>query len=133
MPRHTPEDGDRHCRSSHDDTDLDRHPDNLLPAGVAVLRIEGGLFFANIEAVRREIRTHAAMPGIHAVVLDAETIPFVNVYQPKLGLAYHYAGDVLGASIQVLSQNVLQASNALSWAHDVAFGLTDRRRGRLVR
>jgi hypothetical protein len=70
---------------------------------------------------------HVADRAWHSGVVPsirAETIPFVNVYQPKLGLAYHYAGDVLGASIQVLSQNVLQASNALSWAHDVAFGLT---------
>lgn len=58
------------------------------------------------------------------VSLRGQTIPFVNVYQPNLGLAYHYSGDVLGAVLQVLSGGVLQASNALSWAHDVAFGLT---------
>ena len=47
--------------------------------GVAVLRVESGLFFANADPVRRAIREHAARPGIHGVVLDAEAMPFVDV------------------------------------------------------
>ena len=47
--------------------------------GVVVLRIEGGLFFANSDAVRNAIRHHAARPGTKAIVVDAETIPFIDV------------------------------------------------------
>jgi high affinity sulfate transporter 1 len=58
--------------------DLERHPGNVEPAGVAVLRVEGGLFFANADAVRARLLAAAGEDGIHAVVLDAETMPFVD-------------------------------------------------------
>ena len=44
-----------------------------------VARVEGGLFFANADTVRTALRADAARPGTHAVVLDAETVPFVDV------------------------------------------------------
>ena len=47
--------------------------------GIAVLRVECGLFFANADAVRAAIGAHAAAPGTRAVVLDAETVPFIDV------------------------------------------------------
>jgi sulfate permease, SulP family len=59
--------------------DVERHPENREVDGVKVLRVEGGLFFANADAVRARIRDQAAAPGVRAVVLDAETIPFVDV------------------------------------------------------
>ncbi len=59
--------------------DRDRHPENTPVPGVAVLRVESGLFFANADPVRRAIREHAARPGVHGVVLDAEAMPFVDV------------------------------------------------------
>ena len=58
--------------------DLERHPEYEPIAGVVVLRVEGGLFFANADAVRARIRTRAAQPGTKAVVLDAETVPFID-------------------------------------------------------
>ena len=60
-------------------SDLDRHPDNQPVAGIAVLRIEGGLFFANAGAVAAEIRAAARRDEVHAVVIDAETMPFIDV------------------------------------------------------
>lgn len=60
-------------------SDLDRHPENQRVEGVAVLRIEGGLFFANATPVVAEIRGAAQRDGIHAVVIDAETMPFIDV------------------------------------------------------
>jgi sulfate permease, SulP family len=59
--------------------DVARHPENWQVEGVVVLRVEGGLFFANADTVRDAIRMHAAEPGTRAVVLDAETVPFVDV------------------------------------------------------
>jgi SulP family sulfate permease len=58
--------------------DLDRHPGNAAPDGVAVLRVEGGLFFANADAVRARLLAAAREDGVRAVVLDAETMPFVD-------------------------------------------------------
>ena len=60
-------------------SDLDRHPENRRVEGIAVLRIEGGLFFANAAAVAAEIRSAARSDDVHAVVIDAETMPFIDV------------------------------------------------------
>ena len=60
-------------------SDLDRHPENLRVDGVVVLRIEGGLFFANAAPVSAAVRRAAARDGVHAVVIDAETMPFIDV------------------------------------------------------
>jgi SulP family sulfate permease len=46
-------------------------------AGVVVLRVEAGLFFANTDMVRKIVLAHAE--GVRAVIIDAETIPFVDV------------------------------------------------------
>jgi sulfate permease, SulP family len=46
---------------------------------VAVLRVEAGLFFANAEHVRQAILAHARADGVKAVVIDAETMPYVDV------------------------------------------------------
>jgi high affinity sulfate transporter 1 len=59
--------------------DLRRHPENRSPDGVVILRVEGGLFFANADAVRKRILGAVAMPGVRAVVLDAEAVPFIDL------------------------------------------------------
>lgn len=59
--------------------DLDRHPDAHPVPGVVVLRVESGLFFANADAVRTRVRAAAGQAGTTTVVLDAETIPFIDV------------------------------------------------------
>lgn len=65
-------------------TDIDRHPENRAIPGVVVLRVEGGLYFANAEAVRKRIIQAAGEEGISAIVLDAETIPFVDVTSARM-------------------------------------------------
>ena len=60
--------------------DVERHPENSEPDGrPRCCAIEGGLFFANADAVRAQVRRQAGKPGVHAIVLDAETIPFIDV------------------------------------------------------
>jgi high affinity sulfate transporter 1 len=58
--------------------DLARHPENQPVPGIVVLRPEAGLFFANADAVRDAIRGHAD-EGTSAIVLDAETVPSIDV------------------------------------------------------
>jgi high affinity sulfate transporter 1 len=65
-------------------SDIDRHPENITPENIAVLRIESGLYFANADPVRSRILDAAAVDGITAVVLDAETIPFVDVTSARM-------------------------------------------------
>ncbi len=59
--------------------DRERHPENEVMPGVAVARVEGGLFFANADAVRAELEAAADRPGTTALVLDAESIPAIDV------------------------------------------------------
>jgi SulP family sulfate permease len=60
-------------------TDTAQHPeDNAIP-GLAILRVESGLYFANADHVRESILAAAAAAGTRAVVLDCETVPFVDV------------------------------------------------------
>jgi anti-anti-sigma factor len=58
--------------------DVTRRPEKELVPGVVVLRVEGGLFFANADVVRARILA-AADDGTRAVVLDAETVPFIDL------------------------------------------------------
>ncbi len=58
--------------------DLDRSPKTVKVPGVAIVRVEGGLFFANAEGVAASIRAHADDAGVRAVVLDGESISFVD-------------------------------------------------------
>lgn len=68
--------------SSGDGTfvDLDRDPAAQPIPGIVVVRPESGLFFANAEALRTMVRAAAAaQAGTHAVILDAETVPFIDL------------------------------------------------------
>lgn len=67
--------------------DVARHPEAVTPDGVAVLRIESGLYFANADAVRRRILDTVRAGEVHAVVLDAETTPFVDVSASRMLVA----------------------------------------------
>ena len=59
--------------------DIELHPENTEPAGVKVVRSEGGLFFANADRVRSRVIELAGEPGVRAVVLDAGATPFIDV------------------------------------------------------
>ncbi|MET0791836.1 MAG: hypothetical protein ABW061_09975 [Polyangiaceae bacterium] len=55
--------------------------------------------------------------------LRGQQLPFGNVYEPRVELAYHYTGDALGSMLQTFSHDALHASFALSLAHDLMFAL----------
>ena len=59
--------------------DVEREADAVTVPGVAVLRVEAGLFFANAEHVRGTMLAHARRDDVHAIVLDAETVPYVDI------------------------------------------------------
>ena len=59
--------------------DLDEHPEDETDPGVAVIRIDGGLFFATAAALDERVRAIlASQPGLHSVVLDLEGVNFVD-------------------------------------------------------
>jgi sulfate permease, SulP family len=59
--------------------DLDENPDDETFPGVAVVRLDGGLFFATSEALEERIRgfTESTRPP-HAIVLDLEGVDFID-------------------------------------------------------
>ncbi len=59
--------------------DVEREPTAKPVPGIVVLRVESALFFANADAVRDAIRRRAREDGVRAVVLDAESIPSVDL------------------------------------------------------
>ena len=91
--------------------DVQRHPENLLEPGVALLRVEGGLFFANADTVRDAIR-NAAVPGTRAVVLDAETAPFIDVSAARMLVLL--TGDLRRSGVElVIARDVGQVRDVL--------------------
>jgi SulP family sulfate permease len=64
--------------------DVRGRPENQLPDHATILRVEAGLFFANADVVRRELRRHAAEDHVNAIVLDAEAIPFVDISAARM-------------------------------------------------
>jgi sulfate permease, SulP family len=92
--------------------DVARHPENLRPPGVALLRVEAGLFFANADTVRDAVRAHAAEPGTRAVVVDAETAPFIDVSAARMLILL--AGDLERAGVELaIARDVGQVRDVL--------------------
>lgn len=59
--------------------DLDAHPEDETDPGVAVIRIDGGIFFATAAALDDRVRAILAnQPGLHSVVLDLEGVNFMD-------------------------------------------------------
>jgi len=99
--------------------DVLRHPENEQPPGVALLRVEGGLFFANADSVRDAVRAHAANPGTRAVVLDAETAPFIDVSAARMLI--QLTGDLRREGVElVIARDVGQVRDVLRRAETEA-------------
>ena len=93
--------------------DIERHRDARAPNAVVVLRIESGLYFANAENVRSRIAETAGADGVRAVVIDAETTPFVDVSAARMLVAVHDELQASGIRL-VLARTVGQVRDVLS-------------------
>ena len=59
--------------------DLVEHPEDETDPGVAVIRIDGGLFFATAAALDERVRAIlGSQAGLHSIVLDLEGVNFVD-------------------------------------------------------
>lgn len=59
--------------------DLSRHAENEEVPGLLVIRPDGGLFFANADHIRLHILAEVERENPHAVIVDGETMPFIDV------------------------------------------------------
>ena len=93
------------------------HPEDQTVPGVAVLRVESGLFFANADHVRAEIEAAARTDGTRAVVLDCETMPSVDVTAARMLNAL--ASDLLRRGVRlVLAAEIGQVRDMLAAVGD---------------
>jgi high affinity sulfate transporter 1 len=85
--------------------DVERHPENLRDPETVVLRVESGLFFANADWTRAHILGEAAQGTVKRIVLDIETVPFIDISSAHMlvslarelrdhGVVLMLAGDV---------------------------------------
>ena len=59
--------------------ELDEHPDDEQFSGVAVVRLDGGLFFATSDALDERVReVIGTAPSVSCIVLDCSAISFVD-------------------------------------------------------
>jgi high affinity sulfate transporter 1 len=95
--------------------DLGRHEAAVAIPGIVVLRVESGLFFANADTVRAVVRSAAGRTGTRAVVLDAESVPAVDVTAARMlaDLADQLEGDAVHL---VVAREVGQVRDVLSVA-----------------
>jgi anti-anti-sigma factor len=84
--------------------DIARHKGAVVP-GLVVLRVEAGRFFANADHVRNVVRAAAARPGTKAVLLDAESIAFIDVTASEM--------------LATLTEELAARNVALLLAHDI--------------
>ena len=80
--------------------DRARSDDAAAEPGVTVLRVEAGLFFANSDHVRQTVLAHAREQGVHAVVIDAETIAFIDVSAAEM--LHALAGELERDGVELL-------------------------------
>ena len=91
--------------------DLERGDAEAQP-GVVVLRVEAGLFFANADHVRQTILAHARESGVKAVVLDAQTVPYVDVTAAEMLLQLRGDLDRDGVRL-VMARDIGQVRDVL--------------------
>jgi sulfate permease, SulP family len=97
--------------------DVDQHRDAHQHDDITVLRIESGLFFANAENVRSRILEAGGADDVRAVIVDAETTPFVDVSAARMLVAVHEELRANGVRL-MLARDVGQVRDVLGCFSD---------------
>jgi high affinity sulfate transporter 1 len=97
--------------------DAGRFADARTEPGVVVLRVEGGLFFANADAIRERVVAAASAPDVHGVVLDCESVPFVDVTAAEMVERLRTLLAAKGTRL-VLARDIGQVRDVLGRAGD---------------
>ena len=82
--------------------DLDENPDDETFPGLAVLRLDGGLFFATAEALEDRIRGLTEDgPHLRALVLDLEGVDFVDSQGAAKLTEIHQFAETAGVTLRL--------------------------------
>lgn len=89
-----------------------RPPPKVTPrADVVVVRPEGGLFFANADAVRQKL-TALVTPTTNAVIVDAQSVPALDVTAAEMLTALHQELEDRGVQM-LIARDVGQVRDVL--------------------
>ncbi len=96
--------------------DLDENPGDETFPGVAVLRIDSGLFFATAQALEDRVRelAEAGPPPLRALVLDLEGVNFIDSQGAEQLAAIHELMEINGTTLRLarVKPNVLAVLRA---------------------
>ncbi len=83
--------------------ELDEYPGDETFPGIAVLRLDSGLFFATAEALDDRVRAviRDSEPRLHAVVLDLEGVDFVDSQGAAKLAEIHEVAQVEGVTLRL--------------------------------
>jgi sulfate permease, SulP family len=83
--------------------EIDEYPDGETFPGIAVLRLDSGLFFATAEALDDRVRAviRDGEPRLHAVVLDLEGVDFVDSQGAAKLAEIHEVAQVEGVTLRL--------------------------------
>ncbi len=82
--------------------DLDDNPGDETDPGVAVIRIDGGLFFATAAGLDERVRAIlASQPALHSLVLDLEGVNFVDSQGAAKLTELHEVTDTNGVELRL--------------------------------
>jgi sulfate permease, SulP family len=81
--------------------ELDEHPNDERVPGVAVLRLDGGLFFATADALEERVRAVAEDDGVHALVLDLAGVNFIDSQGSSALAEVHALMDAGGVDLRL--------------------------------
>jgi len=96
--------------------DVERNPGNVPPPGIAIVRVDGGLFFANADAMRTAVIAQVT-DSTHAVVLDAETMPYIDVTAASMLVQLTEELERRGIKL-VIARDIGQVRDVLETAPD---------------
>ena len=81
--------------------DLDEHPGDETFPGIAVVRLDGGLFFATAETLENRVRELVESERFHGLVLDCEGINFVDSQGAATLGVMHELTESYGATLRL--------------------------------
>jgi MFS superfamily sulfate permease-like transporter len=89
---------------THHFSDMERHPDNIIPSGIVIVRIESSILYFNAENIHEKInhRLNSAGADVKLLIIDLSASPYVDVAGSKMLLNLATALNKEGKRIRIV-------------------------------
>jgi MFS superfamily sulfate permease-like transporter len=110
-------------------SDLERHPENVAPAGVLVFRVDAALLYFNVEHVRDVLRRRIrATPGaLKLVVCDLSSCPYLDLAGVHMLAALHRELRAAGVRLRAVGPHAPVRDMLRAEGMEDSLGYFDRR------